>query len=185
MADQRTSFLVKGILLVGGAVVGASIMGTAIKGSIIGSNFVGVPSQNANVSFISGSSAYLTTVSAYATATGGLAKYDTILAASPYNSTASTRGLRTGTGVVRYMQLDIISNPSGATIDCTKVSGTETGTGGTVYFNNITTTGSVNMYSTPFVLGPTEYIKCASLSASQAGLSARLRAVMMDSDVVN
>jgi len=169
-----------------------SILAVAIGGSFYAAgNFVGDTGANPNVSFVNGFRAVLTPQIVIDSNTGGVksgdATYDTLLASSPYDSTASTRGLRTGSGVVRFLQFDIISNPEGVGFDCTKVGSVNSATGGTVFVDNVSATGSINIYSTPFALGPTEYVKCGTRGtmAAPTTFSGSLRLYMGDSDVVN
>src|SRR4051812_16115030 len=103
------------VLRVGKSPVAAVIMSLVTAGTVVGTNFVG---RNPNSSFIAETSSYLTPAWAAATNTGGLAKYDTIRLASPFGSGATAKGLRAGTGVVRYLQLDIIANPKAVALDC-------------------------------------------------------------------
>lgn len=174
-----------GILVGGTAGIATTILTLAIGGSVFfQGNVVGDTAKNANPSFIAGVRAIMTPAIATSTATGGLAKYDTIYLSSPYNSTASTRGLRTGSGVYRYLQLDIVANPTGAQITCTKVKGVHTATGGTVLLSG-TATGSIATYSTPVVTGPTEGIKCGMGTNPKSAFSAVLRGIAGDSDVTN
>ena len=179
----------KSFVNVGGVVIIATVLTLAIKGTIFGANFVGVTSKNVNPSFIVDQTAYMTpigTLDTECTATGGLVTYDTCYIPSPFSTaTAADRGLRVGKGVVTYLQLDIITNPNGVNVDCSVVSGANTATGGTVLFADITASGSVNIYSTPFVLGPTEAIKCGTTDSNVAGLDIRLKGIMIDSDVTS
>lgn len=175
-----------GILVGGTAGIASAILTAAIGGSVFfQGNLVGDTAKNPNAGLLLGTRSIVTPVVATSTATGGLAKYDTIIAASPFNSTASTRGLKTGTGVVRYLQLDIVSNPSAVNIDCSVVNTTNTGTGGTALVTNASATGSTLTYSTPFTLGPTQYVKCGTTNTMVSGFSAVLRLIMGDTDVVN
>ena len=178
----------KGFLDVGAAVITAAIYTQSIKGTVFSSNFVGLTAQNVNPSFIVDQHSYLTpfgTQDTECSATGGLATYDTCYIPSPFRSgAASSRGLKAGSGVVTYVQLDVIANPNGYGIDCTRVGGANEGTGGTLIFNNVSATGSINIYSTPFTMGPTEAIKCGSLGGG-AGIDLRLKGIVVDSDVTN
>lgn len=172
-----------------------AILAVAIGGSIyLAGNTVFQTDKNPNAGLVSGIRAMYTPIgvdqTSPCTATGGTTTadvtiYDTCLVSSPYNSTAATRGLRTGTGWVHSLQLDIISNPTNVSIDCTKVSGPNVSTGGTLLFNNQSGTGTTAFYSTPFTLGPTEYIKCGTFGTPASGFSARIRGVMSDSDITN
>ena len=60
------------------------------------------------------------------TATGGLAKYDSFLAANPFN----------GTGVLLRLALLIDDNANSFTWDCSFTSSADSATGGTVLINN-------------------------------------------------
>src|SRR5687767_4549935 len=81
-----------------------ALAGTALAGFLAGifgtvfaqGNFVGLTQRNPNPSFLVDTRAIVTPVYAQDTNSGGLAKYDTILAASPFRTGASSRGLRTG-----------------------------------------------------------------------------------------
>ncbi len=157
------SFTTPAILKVGLGAVAVAIAALTIKGSILVRGQVVCDSvANPNCGLVYGVQGFDIPAYGKDTSSGGLAKYDTILDRSPYNSTATTRGLKTGTGVVRWAILNIISNPKAAKIDCSKVATTKTGTGGTALFEDKSATGSTSIYSTPFVLGPTEYVKCGT-----------------------
>jgi hypothetical protein len=188
MATAASTSRFRNQILVGTTgVVTGGLLALAIAGSIISQgNFVCDYAKNPNCGLVSGVRAMVTPAVAIDTNSGGLAgRYDTLKVDSPFRSGASARGLRTGSGVVWTAQLDIIANPKGVSLDCTKVIGNKQSTGGTVIFNNITQTGSINLYSTPFTLGPTESVKCGSISAVTSAFSGALRLIMSDSDVVN
>lgn len=174
-------------ILVGASGIAGSLLTLAIAGSVFGTNFVCNTAKNPNCSWILGTRSFLTPAIAQSTETGGQLTYDVISMPSPFNSTASTRGLRTGTGTVTYLELDIISNHSEAPIDCTVVDAARTATGGTVLISNATATGSITRYTTPFTLGPTQRIKCGTMKTQTGAtvFSASLRATLMDSDVTN
>lgn len=166
--------------------VGTVILAVAMAGSFFGANFVVDTAKNPNGGLVYGTRGVETPTEAEDTGSGGLAKYDTITAQSPFNSsTATLRGLKVGSGVVRYVQLDVIANPKGAVIDCSVVNGPLTATGGTAIISNAVATGSTLTYSTPFVLGPTQRIKCGSLTNPGSGLNAKLFFTTTYSEVTN
>ena len=185
MERRQLSTVAKGAAVIGTVAVAAGLLSQAIRGSVFTSNVVGRTDLNPNVSFILGTNAFFTPTLSVCTATGGLTTYDTCLITSPYNSSASTRGLKTGTGVVQYLQFDMIANPKGVTVDCTKAAAAKTATGGTLLVTDATATGSVVTYTTPFTLGPTEVIKCGARTDPGANFSAQIRAIFIDSNVTN
>lgn len=186
-AAAPISFTTASILKAGVAAINSTITSLMVKGSILanGGNFVCNSITNPNCGFVYGVQGINIPAYAKDTGTGGLAKYDTNIAASPFNSSASARGLKTGTGVVTYLQYNVISNPKGVNIDCSKVAATKTGTGGTALVTDASATGSTVTYSTPFVMGPTEYIKCGSLGTPGASFSGTLLFLSTYSEVVN
>lgn len=169
-------------LKIGRGPVAAAVLAAAAVGTFFGTNLV---SEQKTVSVIAETRAFLVGTSTGSVNTGSVASYDTLLLSSPFNADASTRGLQTGTGVSHYLQLDVVANPTGASFDCSKVAAADTGTSGTLYFNNISVTGSVNTYDTKVVLGPTEYVKCGTLDTVITGTTLRLRGLFSDSDVEN
>lgn len=169
-------------------VVAAGLLALAIRGSFIAQgNFICDIGKNPNCGIVSGTRAEFVPLYAPSTATGGDVHYDTILAPSVFNAAvAAAQGHRTGSGVVHPgLQLHIISNPTGAPLDCSVVGGPNSATGGTVLFANVSATGSIATYDSSIVLGPTQDIKCGTMGTPAAGFSAELRGVMNDSAVVN
>jgi hypothetical protein len=184
----RQIWTTRGGVAVGTTVILASVLGLAIRGTTFVGNTVGLTSLNTNPSIIVDTESYLTPIGAAGTecsGTGGTTTRDTCLIASPFNSSASSRGLRTGTGVVRYLQLEVVANPTAAKIDCSVVAAANTATGGTALVTNAQATGSIATYTTPFTVGPTQFIKCGTLSTTTASTRLRLRGIMMDSNLVN
>jgi hypothetical protein len=188
-ANQYNTQTAPGNMKVGKGTIATVAAALAVVGTIFAQNFVG---KGPNSSFIALNRAYLTPVVATAcasgcdrTGSGGLAKYDTLLADSPYGAGAAAKGLRSGSGVVWRAQLDIIANPNGVSIDCTRVGGAGTATGGTLIFTDVSATGSIVSYNTPFTLGPTEKVKCGTLGTPGSSFRAELRLWMGDSRVIN
>jgi hypothetical protein len=190
-AAATISWTSPGVIRAGLGAVSATILNLAVKGSFLarGGNFICENAANPDCGFVSGNRAEMIPFYGLspATATGGLAKYDSIRIPSPFRSAvAATRGHRTGTGVIQPgIQLHILANPKGASLDCTKTAAANTATGGTVYFNNVSATGSVVTYDSSIVLGPNENFKCGTNSAAVAGLSFEIRGRMNDSAVTN
>lgn len=190
MVNTRQLFPIRGAVIAGAAGamltgVAAAVIAQVIPGSYIGTNFVGLTAKNVNAGLLIDQQAVVTPIGAVnpCTSSGGSATYDTCLLASPYNDTAHLRGLRTGSGWVQYLQLDVLANPYESKVDCSVVLAPNSATGGTALFEDVTATGSTNRYSTPFVLGPTQYIKCGVLNNQGTGLVLRLRGVMNDSEI--
>lgn len=177
-------------MAVGGA-IGATALALGIAGTVFfGGNLVGDSSQNPNPSYIVGTKAYETPITATSTATGGVTTYDTLLIATPYSTTAPTFGLRTGTGIIKSLQLDIIANPAAAKIDCSVVNAVKTATGGTALVQDASASGSIAVYypstsTSPITLGPTQFIKCGTVGTITSSFSARLTGILSDSDVIN
>lgn len=167
-----------------------AITAATVAGAMGGSLFLGGQTvtdtvQNPYPSQIASTFPYQTYFSTTCTATGGLAAYDTCLLQNPYNSSASSYGLTTGTGVVRYLQFDLIANPSAGKIDCTKVSAAGSATGGTLLVTDASATGAVATYTTAFTMTPTDSIKCGSLTNPTASFSAKLWGIIGASNVIN
>lgn len=188
MATAASSSRFRRQILVGATgVVTVGLLATAIIGSIITQgNFVCDYGKNPNCGLVLGIRGVVIPAYAQDTGTGGLSgKYDTIKVDSPFRSDASTRGLRKGSGASFFAKLDIAANPTGASIDCTVVNGTKQSTGGTLIFDNKSATGTIAVTTTPIVLGPTESVKCGSISTIDSRFSGSLLLLMADSDVVN
>lgn len=189
-ATQFNTQYSPGIFKVGSGPLTKRAAVLAIIGTIFASNFVG---KSTTSSFIVQDQAILTPQVAFDTGSGGLATvgtdltYDTIVATSPFDSDAASRGLKTGTGVVWMLVFDLIKNPQGASFDCTRTRvGAKAATGGTLLANNVTATGTTTVYSTPFTLGPTEEVKCATRTTLvNRNFSGSLKLLMTHSNVVN
>lgn len=193
MVTASSTSRLRNQLLVGSTgVVLAGLLALAVRGSIISQgNFVCDTGRNPNCGIVSGVRPSVIPLQAKDTGSGGLAKYDLILMASPFNSTASARGHKTGTGVIRNPTLHIISNPNGINIDCAVVANTLTLTGSTRYIlpglQNLSATGTIAELKamSGVVLGPTEYIKCGSAGNPTASFSGSLTGLAEYSEVVN
>lgn len=122
------------------------------------------------------------------TATGGVSAYDTLLLQNPFNATTGpTNGLHTATGALKFLQLDIISNPTNATVSCTVNGATNTATGGTLLLTRVSGTGTVATYipSSVVTVGPTQYIKCGTITSVTSSFSAVLKGEFSESEVKN
>lgn len=183
MADtpSRSYNLASSLVAITAATVSAAMAGSVF----LGGQTVTDTAQNPYPSLVAGTFPYNTYFTTTCTATGGLAAYDTCLLQTPFNSSASSYGLTTGTGVVRYLQLDVIANPAGGKIDCTVNNATRTATGGTLRFTDVSGTGTVNTYTTAFTMTPNDYIKCGSLTNPTSSFSAKLWGIIGASNVVN
>lgn len=181
------SFTTPSVIKAGLGVVTSTIQSLMIKGSFLArGQFVCDSIANPNCGLVYGVKGYDVPSYAKDTGSGGLAKYDTIIARCPFNaSTAAARGLKTGTGVGFYTQLDIIANPANASLDCSVVSGPNTGTGGTAIISNASGTGTIATSTTPFTCGPTQYVKCGTTTVPTASFSGSLLFKSVYSDVTN
>jgi hypothetical protein len=181
---------IKNILKVGGGVVVGATLALAIKGSVISQgNFICDVNKNPNCGIVAGVRSLFTPSFASATATGGNvkinggAKYNAILLPSAFSgATAASRGLRAGSGVYTLIKLDIVKNGSGAAFDLALVKGPNTGTAGTLIFDNKSATGTY-VYVTPLVSGPGDYLKLGTLQNPPANFQATLTTIQMDTDV--
>lgn len=186
--DSSSVTRTSGGYAIGGAIgAGLSLAGVLVGSLILGGNVHTDSTQNSTPSRLLDNYAYETFAQSTCTATGGLSTgaYDTCLLQTPFSSTASTRGLSTGTGVVKFTQLDIIANPSNAHISCGVVSALKTSTGGTLLITSASGTGTVATSATLATIGPTQYVKCGTYTTIgvSAAFSAKLRVVFSQSEV--
>lgn len=109
------------------------------------------------------------------TATGGLVGgvgYNTVAINSPKSSTnAPLNGISSGTGVVNYIQIDVVAPQKAGVLTCSIGPASTRGTGGTVVINKIPMfTGQTIIRGTgAWTMGPTQAFHCnqsASVSAS-------------------
>ncbi|WP_146118964.1 hypothetical protein [Blastopirellula marina] len=161
--------------------VPALVVHQAIVGSYIGSNFIGLSAKNANPSFLVDTTAYITAVGTE----GDECDKTGCWLPSAYSSTASTRGLKTGSGVMTLLVADMIANPLEARLDCTKGGSATSNTGGTLIVTDLVGTGATATYQTAFVVGPTEGIRCKWSNGTNTGAQVRIKGLMMYSDVTS
>lgn len=179
-------------MVVGSVGVASWVLATAISGSYFAKgNFVCDITGNPNCGIVSGDRPSVIPLRTVDTNTGGLAKYDAIRMTSPFNSTASTRGHKTGTGVIKDLTLHLIRNHSNASFDCAVVVGAGTLTGSTRYslpgLQNISGSGTIKQISTAtgVILGPNESIKCATTGTINSTFSGSLTGIAEFSEVIN
>ena len=186
------SFTTPSVLKSGLRSVASAILSQTVKGSFLAQGqFVCDTGSNSYCGLVSGRRGiYIPEPSTY-TATGGnvkvgsgptaTAKYEAVRTVSGFNSSASTRGLRTGSSVTLYAVLDVVTNNTGVSYDCVlKHSGvTGTGTAKVTLFNNVTATGTY-IYSTPFVKGPNDIGSCGTLGTPKANSSVSLLFLTLD-----
>jgi len=157
-----------------------------MKGSVVTQgNFVCDTAKSATCGIVMGLRGVFNPKLLQDTGSGGLQKYDTITGTSPFDSTASTRGLKTGTAAVLFAMLEIVSNPNNVSLDCSVVDGALTETGGSLIFNNVAGTGALALYNTPFTIGPTQRFKCGSITDPAAGFDANVLLISAYSEVDN
>lgn len=187
---KRAGVIVAALVgMVGLSTVGKQIVQQMAPGSFLAQgNFVCDTSRNPNCGLVAGLYPVLTPVVAQATATGGQATYDTLIFCSPYDANAAARGFKTGTGIVHdTLSLALIKNPAQNKLDCAVVAGPGTATGSTRLhlFEDVSGTGTVVFTETGFLLGPSECVKCGTLTDPTADFSAELRGSMTYTNLVN
>lgn len=169
--------------------IAAAVLSVAIPGSYFSrGNFVCDATANKYCGIISGTDALIIPEPSTYTATGGnvkvnnTAKYEAVRVANAFDSSATTRGLRTGSSVTLYAVLDIIRNNTGVSYDCVLKDSGVTGTGSAkvTLFNNVSATGTY-VYSTPFVKGSRDIGSCGTLGTPKANSSVSLRFITTDS----
>lgn len=187
------SFTTPSILKSGLKAISATIQSLAPKGSFIAQGqFVCDTGANSNCGLVSGlRGIYVPELSTY-TATGGntkvgsgqsaTAKYEAVLTANAFSSTAGTRGLRTGSSATLYAVLDIVKNNTGVSYDCGLKDSSASGTGSfkVSLFDNKTATGTY-IYSTPFVKGSTDVGSCRTLGTPKSNSDVRLTFISIES----
>lgn len=184
-AITTVSFTTPASLKVGLAPIAQSIISLAVKGSIILSagNIVFNTGANTNGCLVHGLKAtFCPAFSTYTPGNGTLT--GAVVLTSPFNSTAATRGLRTGSGSVWGVQLDIRKNGKGLSYDCVVQHSGVTGTGSAkvTLFTDKTATGTY-LYNTPFVMSQNDRAYCDTAGSPKSTDDVELRLITMDTQV--
>ena len=192
-AAATISWTSPGVIRAGLGAVSQTILSLAVKGSFLarGGNFICENSANPNCGFVSGTRPAFVPMDGVSTATGGLTHYGLLRVTSPYDSTASTRGLKTGTGIIRWGHFDVVRNPTGLPLTCGITQSTKfTATGSwrvILVSKAAAATGAVIQlkYQSGALIGPTEEMRCASLTAPTASTRIEFHGATEYTNLVN
>lgn len=178
--NSQTSRIPGQAVKIGRGSITAGLLTLAVAGTYFGSKLV---NQDDNVGLCAGFRCMAVAEATSTTDSG--ATTNTLWLDQAFGSGSTENGYKTGSSSMLFLELDVVSNPTGANFDCyLGRKNTATGSGIPV-FSNVSASGAIKKQMSGSLLGPDMGIGCNTIGHVRSNTVIKAAGVFLRSAVVD